>query len=92
MVSYCAVPTKNGKVVRFGSDDNTFTDFPEMLEFPRAAYVVYVFHKTGEFYRMFFGSGHNKFSGIPNEGKTLDEDPEDDSPDAFWRDRHFKEL
>ena len=31
---------------------------------------------------MFFGSGHNKFSGIPNEGKTLDEDPEDDSPDA----------
>ena len=30
---------------------------------------------------MFFGSGHNKFS-IPNEGKTLDEDPEDDNPDA----------
>ncbi len=82
VVSHCAVPTKNGKVVKFGSDDNTFTDFPEMLEFPRAAYVVYVFHETGEFYRMFFGSGHNKFSGIPNEGKTLDEDPEEDSPDA----------
>ena len=34
VVSYCAVPTKNGKVVKFGSDDNTFTDFHKMLKFP----------------------------------------------------------